>query len=552
MRQARPRPKTFRSPLLFAASCASALGAAAIVQAAPSTPSPIAPAECRAHVGYNLNAELPGYLIASSDGARRCVPFTATTAKPPAGYRGDYYVDEFTDAKMRAAWAVCKADTACDARLEPHITGRAPPNKDHRTTDPHGLYLLGRVNPDGTGDLTSIRRPAFFGAAPWREPIAQADADTFVVEFTTDRDPYERLTLHLDTPVKLRGWYMRGQGVDDGAGRKVRSLIIMSAGGGGRIVAIEDPTNQLYHMDPKTGRSVLNKLPSAVSGVTGQRAWRRFMYILNQAGFDVLSYDRRGVGLSSGVDDTDTVQQARDVLRVITELKTGDGVRVATPTGQVLEGRAATRAVMTGVDAGRLPVLLMGSSRGTMTSGFAMARNFDKTCEYDMPTVACGPPVGLKNLVGVMQLSDYTAGPGYITYPTDEEDDDRILFEGGTEVQNHIAFFPSSAILASVPKWPALFIGRGLWDFAESLEGAVVAYDRATGLKELVVVRAPHPIETWPEAEQQRVLGRMIAFATAATLGQKTAPGARSWTDSKSLAATTPDLWEPSSEPGKR
>ena len=525
--------------------------ALAAPQEAPQTASQgrMAPAECKAHVGYDLNADLPGYLIASPGGARQCVPFTPTDAKPPEGYRGDFYVEGFTDAKLREAWARCQADAACDARLEPHIAGRSPPNKDHRLADPHALYLVGRVNPDGNPDLKSIRRPAFFGAAPWNEPIAAADPHAFVVEFTTGRDPYERLDLGLNDPVKLRGWYLQGAGVDDGRGGKVRALILMSAGGGGRITAIEDPSNRLYHMDPQTGRSVLNKVPNAVSGGSGQRSWRRVLSALNAAGFDVLAYDRRGVGLSGGVDDTNTVQQARDVLRVISELRSGEGVRAVTPSGELLEGPAAAAALAGGADPARMPVLLGGSSRGTMTTGIAMARNFDKTCDYDLPEVVCGPPVGLKTIVGAMQLSDYTAGPGYITLPTDEEDVDRILFEGGTEVKAHIAFFPNSGVLASVPKWPAVFIGRGLWDYAESLEGAIAVHDRATGLKELVVVRGPHPIETWPDAELDRVVDRMIAFARAAALGRKTAPGARSWTDSKSLAATTADLWEPSSQP---
>lgn len=536
--------------LLRIAACTALLaGAPALAATRAAPPNRMAPAECKAHVGYDLDADIPGYLIASSDGARQCVPFTATAAKPPKGYRSDFYVDEFTDAKLRDAWAKCQADAACDKRLEPHIIGRAPPNKDHRLTDPHALYLVGRVNPDGNPDLKSIRRPAFFGAAPWKEPIAASDPHGFVVEFTTERDPYERLTLGLTDPVKLRGWYLQGAGVDDGHGGKLRVLMLMSAGGGGRITAIEDPSNELYHIDPKTGRSVLNKTPNAVTGGSGQRRWRRVLAALNAAGFDVLAYDRRGVGLSSGVDDTNTVQQARDVLRVIAELRSGEGVRAVTSSGQLLEGRAAADALAGGADPAHMPILLGGSSRGTMTTGIAMARNFDKTCDYDLPKVVCGPPAGLKTIVGAMQLSDYTAGPGYISLPTDPEDVDRILFEGGSEVKEHIAFFPNSGVLASVPKWPALFIGRGLWDYAESLEGAIAAYDRVKGLRELVVVRAPHPIETWPEPELDRVIGRMIVFARAAALGEKTAPGARSWTDSKSLAATTEDLWEPSSKP---
>jgi hypothetical protein len=63
------------------------------------------------------------------------------------------------------------------------------------------------------------------------------------------------------------------------------------------------------------------------------------------------------------------------------------------------------------------------------------------------------------------------------------------------------------------------------------------------------VVRAPHPYEVWPAPERQRANRRMIAFATAAVLGRKTAPGGRAWQDMKALVATTGDYWEPSSAP---
>jgi hypothetical protein len=110
-------------------------------------------------------------------------------------------------------------------------------------------------------------------------------------------------------------------------------------------------------------------------------------------------------------------------------------------------------------------------------------------------------------------------------------------------------FFPSSAILASVSKWPALFIGRGLWDYASSLEGSIDTINRVKGLKELMVVRAGHPVETWPREEQDRVMVRMVAFARAAVLGQPSVPGGRMWSNVRELAATASDVWEPSSHP---
>jgi hypothetical protein len=83
------------------------------------------------------------------------------------------------------------------------------------------------------------------------------------------------------------------------------------------------------------------------------------------------------VGISGGFSDTNTLQQGRDILEVIAALRTGDGVRLLTPAGVELRGRAATAALLAGARADRMPILLGGSSRGTMATGWAMTRNFD-------------------------------------------------------------------------------------------------------------------------------------------------------------------------------
>jgi pimeloyl-ACP methyl ester carboxylesterase len=530
--------------------------------AAAQTPAPgaaprVAPPDCEARVGYDRDMVLHGYLIAKDGKPAQCVPFTSTAFKPPAGYAGDYYVDEFSDERLRERWAACKADAACIARVGKPIANRVPPNREYRITDERALFLLGRLkNTEAVVDLAAIRRPAFFAQAPYHEPIASAESHTYTVEFTAPAEPYERLQRNSSTDVKLRGWYLQGRGVDDGQGGKRRALVIMSAGGGGRLTAIDDPVDHLYHTDLKTGKTALNDFPNATTGSPGQRDWRLHMHLLHQAGFDVLSYDRRGVGLSGGYSDTNTLQQGRDILQVITNLADGKGMRVLLPGGGLREGPEAAKALMAGADAATLPVLLLGSSRGTMSTGWAMARNFDKACDYDLPQIRCAPPVGLRNIKGALLISEFTSGVGYVPAdmtPVDEGRGlgrDRGLFIAGSQVEHNIVFFPSSAILASTTKWPAAFFARGLWDYADSLEGSIASYDRVPGPKELVVVRAPHPFETWPAQEKARVSGRLLAFAKALVLGQSSAPGGRAWSTMKELVATADDVWEPSSQPG--
>lgn len=114
---------------------------------------------------------------------------------------------------------------------------------------------------------------------------------------------------------------------------------------------------------------------------------------------------------------------------------------------------------------------------------------------------------------------------------------------------NYVAFYPNSAVLANMSQWSAVFFAKGLWDRAESLEGTVAAYDRVRGLKEIVVVRGPHSMDTWPQQELDRVRDRMVAFAVAAVQGRTNLPGAPTWMTIKELVATSPDVWEPSSRP---
>jgi hypothetical protein len=75
------------------------------------------------------------------------------------------------------------------------------------------------------------------------------------------------------------------------------------------------------------------------------------------------------------------------------------------------------------------------------------------------------------------------------------------------------------------------------------------SYSRVKGLKDLVVVRGPHPFESWPAEEKARVVERMIAYARAVVLGHKSIPGRRTWTNMKELVATSGDVWEPSTHP---
>ncbi len=520
------------------------------------TRAPVPPPDCEAYVGYDRYTVLPGYLLPTSAGPATCIPFTTVKAHPPAGYKGDFYVDEFTDAKLRQRWEKCKTDKVCYDRVQKQLTARHPPNKEYGTTSPRNIYLLGKIEEKGGDtDLRTIRRPAFFARAPYRESIATDEARTYTVEFTAPPEPYERIHKHMTADIKLRGWYIRGTGIDNPRGGKIRSLIIVSGGGGDRIAAIQDPADSYYRLMPD-GTTVSNSFPNNRTGVPAERVWRYTVDTLNKSGFDVLFFDRRGVGVSGGYSDTNTLQQGRDLLKIVADLRTGDGMRALTPEGKIVQGYAAAKAVRGGKPDVGLPVFLLGSSRGTMASGWAMTINFDKNCSYDLAVISCTPPVEDKTIKGAILISEFSSGVGYIQSRPNAEDEsrglgnDRGLFIAGNELEYNLVFTPSSAILAGIHKWPSAFFARGLWCYADGLEGTMDSYSRVNGLKELVVVRGPHPYGSWPAIEQRRVRERIVAYAKAVVLGQTSIPGGRPWSNMKELVATTSDVWEPSSRPG--
>lgn len=547
----RPKARLIAATALMIVPVNGAVGQQTATAPEPASP----PSECEAPVHYDRDRKMSGYVLPTSAGPRTCIPFSSVAAVPPAGYKGDFYVDEYSDARLRERWAECKADEKCRKRVFKAVMNRHPPNKEFHNRDERDRYLLGKVTETaGDIDLASIRRPAFFAQAPYSEPFAALDPRTSTVEFTAPRDPYERIHMQMYDQVKIRGWYVRGDGVDDGKGGKTRALVIMTAGGGGRIAAITHPDDRLYRVE-EDGETEINDFPSKRSGATGQDLWRETALLFNRAGFDVLLYDRRGVGISSGYSDTNTLQQGRDLLAIIASLRSGDGLRAMAPSGAVTKGITAADAVR-GIKApGGLPVLLFGNSRGTMTSGWAMTMNFDKSCTYDLPEITCAPAVGDKTIKGAMLLAEFSSGPGYVMDKPSEEDEerglgkDRPLFIAGSQVEHNIVFFPSSAILAGTSKWPAAFFARGLWDYAASLQGTMDSYRRVKGLKELVVVRAPHPYEVWPAEEQKRVQDRLIAFAKGTIQGATAIEGGRPWRDMKELVATTSDIWEKSTHP---
>ncbi len=489
----------------------------------PGTPAP----DCVLHVNFDRNADLPGYRSGPL-----CLPFMPTSQLIPEGRGPEFYVAEFSDAALRRRWPACLADAACHGAAlagakpftgyEPRVTGRVDPGV--------------AVDPEGDMDLRSIRRPAYFGAPAYGEPVARAEGRAYTVEFTVPRDSFERIHLRKEGAIKLRGWYLEGAGVGGGDGPRRRALVIMNNGGGGELTAIDDPRSPPVRADA-AGHSVLNPQPDGMSEQFGMRHWRGFAAALNEAGFDVLATDRRGNGVSGGVAGFNTAEQARDMFRELDQMESGEGLRLLTPSGAVLAGREAAGRLMAGLRATEIPVVLAGYSRGSYATAWAMHKNFVEDCDRDVPDGACGPALGRPNIKGAILYGPNSAGLGYRAAGHD-------MIEAALRLEYSTTYYLDSDVFANIGKWPGLMIAKGTWDYVEGLEGSLAAYQRAREPKEIFVFRGPHPPATQNPENMRLVGARMAAFAEAAVLGRPTVAGAHAPTDLRDLVASSPDHWD--------
>jgi hypothetical protein len=501
----------------------------------------VPPPEATAFVGWDQFETFPAYMI-GGDGSAAAVPFTPTLQFPPIGYQGDYYAEEFADEKIKSRWLLAREDPEQAARVRAMLRILGAPH-EFRVTGT--VVARGRIDPHGDVDLAAIRRPAFFGEAPWREPIAALEERTSVIEFMVPREALERIRLGRADPVKLRGWHIAGDGVDDGSGRRKRATMVMVAGRTVETTATSHPNDFFRAFDYRTGRwgPVEYPKPGCLTEMWAARAWRKYILEMARAGFDVLTFDKRGHGISGGLNDSNMGEQADDIIRALDAFESGEGLRILTPDGRLLSGLSAAGRLLSGTSARAEPVIVAGPSQGSMVSSWAMHKNYVENRSYELPHAASREPYGY-NLISAILLAPFTSGLGYRA-------PDEALLEAAHRLEVNIQAFPSSEILANVHRWPSVFVGRGLWDFAESLEGTFEVYRRAKGLKEITVVRGPHAEGEWGDENIDFMIARMKAFARAAVHGHAASLGAAEPRNLRELVAFSPDTWEETSAPGR-
>jgi hypothetical protein len=300
----------------------------------------------------------------------------------------------------------------------------------------------------------------------------------------------------MTEPIKLRGWFIKGKGVLDAKGKRVHALFIYIDGNSRQMCATQHPLAPLYAFNEKTGKfegsSLYNK--DLKSERLGMRQSRQYFYGINQAGFDLLVVDKRGYGISGGVNGLDNSENAEDIFRMLDQLESGDGLKILTPTKQIIQGKQLAGLLLRGIPAKRVPVLIGGFSQGSIITCFAIQKNFVGWTAYNEPAQKFTPAKKYNIKAGLL-TGDFTGGLGYCSDPDLKSSTGwggGICQEAAYRVERNTMMRPTSEILINIDKWPAVFFGKGLWDHFQSPEGTYDAYRRARGLKELIFVRGPH------------------------------------------------------------
>jgi pimeloyl-ACP methyl ester carboxylesterase len=298
---------------------------------------------------------------------------------------------------------------------------------------------------------------------------------------------------------------------------------------------VQDPKDPLY------GENLRGlPYPSAGTEKWGARQWREYLAALHRAGFDVLTVDKRGHGISGGISADNTLQQGLDMLRMVDALQDGEGVRALGPDRATRTGADAVRRMLGAGDARTMPILLGGASQGAYATQWAMDANLHRWCAFDTPGQPCSPPWGHRNIRGAVMLSTLWGLPF--------EDPVSLIFSAAQAEVNHLVYLPTSEPLAGIADWPATFIGRGVWDEYQGPLAAFSAYQRAAGRAELAFVRGPHSENEHGPANVAYLRDRLVRFSVRAVTGGPASTGPRHATLRDAIAASPP-IWEPSTVP---
>ncbi|HKO91536.1 MAG TPA: hypothetical protein VJU61_10310 [Polyangiaceae bacterium] len=347
-------------------------------------------------------------------------------------------------------------------------------------------------------DLSAVATPAQFA----EEAFGSLASRTTRIEFEVPKTDFEKLGWqgqylplslapdpHPNVPWRLRGWYIRGDGVSGEAAAATR--------GHRRRTTLEHPLLLLSSGFPHSLAST-----EPVGGIAVGRQMRRAAAYFVALGYDVLMFDKRGHGYSEGTVDG----MGEDIFRVLDQLEHGvveeDGLTlhlsIITPEGRRLRGKAAARARLLGAEytARTKPVVLRGFSYGAAQVEKAMAMNYsDLPMEYRFTRDPSGAvvvdesrqPAGNRGYAfkGVVSIAGFHGSLAYESQPF------FLGLDAHASLGGHNGLVKSS-VYESMDRWPAM-LGLFATNDYETADGGIEAFNsRARGLKRIRMVTGYH------------------------------------------------------------
>lgn len=362
-------------------------------------------------------------------------------------------------------------------------------------------------------DLGEVARPRDFVDESFRA----LDGRTTRVEFEVPKTDFEKLgwrpaylpvTIPPDsapqTPVKLRGWYIQGDGVSAGDSHHDRDE---HDDHGYRDERGDHDRDDRRKDHPlfilSTGFPYGIAFDAPVGAIEVGAQIRRTITYLVANGYDVLIFDKRGHGYSQGFVDG----KGEDIFRALDLLDKGvtveEGITynlsILTPEGRRLRGRAAAQAHLLGAgySAKTKPVVLRGFSYGSSQLQKAMAMNYSgfpvelRYTRNAAGTIVVDPtrtPAGNRgyNFRGIVAISGFQGSLKYETAPFFS-----VLDAGAAQFGHTGSVLPSS-VYESMRYWPAYLGLFGTNDF-ETADGAVDVYNnQLRGFKDIKLVTGYH------------------------------------------------------------
>jgi pimeloyl-ACP methyl ester carboxylesterase len=374
---------------------------------------------------------------------------------------------------------------------------------DQAATEAAALFFVTtHWGPPGAAaaDLSEVKTPADFPD----EVFSILDRRTTRIEFEVPKTDLETLgwfpafgpgAIPPDpaprTPLELRGWYVKGDGL---TGREM-------AGDDDRIGRDHHVEHPLIVLSSGFPYSIA--FDETVGGIAvGSQIRKTVTYLVSQ-GYYVLFFDKRGHGYSEGLVDG----MGEDIFRALDLLDRGviveDGITLSlsiiTPDGRRLHGGAAAAERLLGRSyrAKTKPIVLRGFSYGSSQLQKAMAMNYsDLPVEYRFKRDGSGAvvvdaarmPRGNRryNFKGIVAISGFQGSTKYETSPY------FLALDALASTIGHNGATMKSSVYQSMNRWPG-FLGLYATNDFETADGAIDAYNnRLRGFKAIRMVTGYH------------------------------------------------------------